>query len=403
MSDLQNLTPANTYKGLLQIGDYTDGISGDTGGNALQVTDGAGNNTALAISTDRVGIGTTSPSQELDVNGNVVADEYALDQTGSSSSAVAIHAPTTNELAIRTNSTEAMRIDSNGNVGIGTASPDEMLHLEGAEPVIKLTDTTTNLSASLDANNTRGSLLCIADSTNDGTDAFISFRIGGRAIEYQKMIIDSDGNVGIGTTDPDGLLELYKASGSDGYNHLRLITGAGGGLSIGALSDDANPTWVINTNSGEPLVFSSATNEYMRIDSGNVGIGTTDPDTLLDVNGVASFRVPTGGKTIISWGIGDNTSVNQPAFLLRTNETNDEDRVKLNSDGDSWFNGGKLGIGTMTPSAPLEVSSTTGGVIMPRMNTSQRTAISASNGEMVYDTDLHKFYGYANGAWVALH
>ena len=98
MSDLQNLTPANTYKALLQIGDYTDGISGDTGANALQVSDGAGNNTSLALSTNRVGIGNTSPSAELDVSGDVVADEYALDQTGSSSSAVAIHAPAANEL-----------------------------------------------------------------------------------------------------------------------------------------------------------------------------------------------------------------------------------------------------------------------------------------------------------------
>ena len=64
---------------------------------------------------------------------------------------------------------------------------------------------------------------------------------------------------------------------------------------------------------------------------------------------------------------------------------------------------GRVGIGTTSPSAPLEVSSTTGGVIIPRMTTSERTAVSASDGEMVYDTDLHKFYGYANGSWVAFH
>ena len=37
MSDLQNQTPADTYKGLLQVGDYTDGITNNVGASALQV------------------------------------------------------------------------------------------------------------------------------------------------------------------------------------------------------------------------------------------------------------------------------------------------------------------------------------------------------------------------------
>ena len=36
MADLTGTTPANTYKGLLQVNDYTDGIANNTGSNALQ-------------------------------------------------------------------------------------------------------------------------------------------------------------------------------------------------------------------------------------------------------------------------------------------------------------------------------------------------------------------------------
>lgn len=162
MSDLQNQTPANTYKGLLQVGDYTNGVDG----NSEYIQDGEGHNSALSISTTKVGVGTVSPSAELDVNGgieattlttsgavtggsvstsgavtagsldvsgNVVADEYALDQTGSSSSAVAIHAPATNELAIRTNSTERVRIDNSGKVGIATDPSTANLEVKGTE------------------------------------------------------------------------------------------------------------------------------------------------------------------------------------------------------------------------------------------------------------------------------
>lgn len=270
MSDLQNLTPANTYKALLQIGDYTDGISGDTGANALQVSDGAGNNTSLALSTDRVGIGNTSPSAELDVSGDVVADEYALDQTGSSSSAVAIHAPAANELAIRTNTAERVRIDSSGQVGIGTTSPSEALDVVG------------------NIENTDGNLMM---STSD--------RTVDRSIEH---------NTSSSTTSLSSV--VFGTSGTNNYlGHIAFKT------------------------KGTSDTYNSPLNECMRIDSsGNVGIGTT------------------------------------------------------------------------SPSAPLEVSSTTGGVIMPRMTTTQMNAISSpTDGEMIYNTTANKFYGRANGAWVALH
>ena len=65
---------------------------------------------------------------------------------------------------------------------------------------------------------------------------------------------------------------------------------------------------------------------------------------------------------------------------------------------------GKVGIGETVPSAPLTVTSTTGGVLLPRMTTTQMNAISSpANGEMIYNTTASKFYGYAGGAWVALH
>jgi len=68
MADLTGTTPADTYKGLLQVNDYTDGVDA----TAKYIQDGEGTDSALAISTDNVGIGTTSPSAKLEVVGNSV-------------------------------------------------------------------------------------------------------------------------------------------------------------------------------------------------------------------------------------------------------------------------------------------------------------------------------------------
>ena len=221
MSDLQNQTPANTYKGLLQVGDYTNGVNA----TSKYVSDGEGTDSALSLSTTKVGIGTNNPSQELEVNGdivattlttsgvatvgsvstsgqvgagsvdvsgNVVADEYALDQTGSSSSAVAIHAPATNELAIRTNSIERVIIDNSGKVGIATDPSTANLEVEGTEAFrCKGTDGNDKLRVYTASN---GAVLGIGSNVSS-TDLI---RLDGRPSSPNHSWFNS-GNLGIGT------------------------------------------------------------------------------------------------------------------------------------------------------------------------------------------------------------
>tara|TARA_R100001369_G_scaffold91677_1_gene133668 strand:+ start:6012 stop:6719 length:708 start_codon:yes stop_codon:yes gene_type:complete len=65
----------------------------------------------------------------------------------------------------------------------------------------------------------------------------------------------------------------------------------------------------------------------------------------------------------------------------------------------------QVGIGTITPdpSSMLEISSTTSGILTPRMTTTQRTTITnPAIGLLVYDTDENAFYFYDGGSWVRL-
>ena len=66
-------------------------------------------------------------------------------------------------------------------------------------------------------------------------------------------------------------------------------------------------------------------------------------------------------------------------------------------------NGGNVGIGTTTPatSAKLDIDSTTGAVLLPRMTTAQRDALTAVNGMIIYNSTTNAFNFYENGAWVA--
>ncbi len=66
-------------------------------------------------------------------------------------------------------------------------------------------------------------------------------------------------------------------------------------------------------------------------------------------------------------------------------------------------NAGRVGIGTTAPQGALDVSSTTGAFIVPRMTTAQRNALTAVNGMIIYNTDAvagGRFEFRENGTWV---
>ena len=71
--------------------------------------------------------------------------------------------------------------------------------------------------------------------------------------------------------------------------------------------------------------------------------------------------------------------------------------VRIDTAGNSWFNGGPIGIGTVTPGVSLDVGSKTDALRVPNGTTAQRP--TAATGQLRYNTTTSEFEGYANGAW----
>jgi hypothetical protein len=213
-----------------------------------------------------------------------------------------------------TSQTEVLTLLGNGNVGIGTTSPIELLHANGAIISVGSSSTSGTTGAKralfdLSGNQCRLGHFRGAVSSGSGS-------LGLYTESTEKVRIDTSGNVGIGTTSPTSLLHIRTASVALASNgHLQIQStdaGAdiGGQLNFG--NDNARRCAIAGRQESSDAIAgylqfgtrgtSGDITERMRIDSsGNVGIGTTSPSAKLDVNGDATIndiRVGKGANSV---------------------------------------------------------------------------------------------------------
>ncbi|MBC7742004.1 MAG: tail fiber domain-containing protein [Bdellovibrionaceae bacterium] len=244
------------YKRYMQISDSTPGkyfalmkdFNGDgTNQQAIQTGDSllfavGGTKVMQIANTGNVGIGTTTPSSRLSVEGpdNLSATNYFQEIAPSGTEGVGLGYQNIRKVGSSANSNLfidgkgtgnlILQTVASGNVGIGTTTPTALLDIQGANPVVNVKATTgTNVTFQKFTNST-GSLYLGIEGSNGGQllgsgspyDAAVGsgtntgLRIATN--NATRIYVDSSGSVGIGTTTPSYKLDVQggdiNASGS---------------------------------------------------------------------------------------------------------------------------------------------------------------------------------------------
>lgn len=375
--------------------------------------------------SSKLGIGTTAPAQKLDVRGFVVSDSqsngsesafylgnsaHGLSRANLANDVTLYTTAGDVKLSANTAGVTHLIVKNSGNVGIGTTAPitkltvgsysgSRLAYINGtantfdANGITVTSSNTANaaigggidltnnvhsvgsfsplisfsaLSQSGTYNNNYAAIYGIlAGDSGDGNwnTGHIVFATATAYSPSEKVRITSAGNVGIGTTSPSVLLDVYNGSGWGGVD----IDGASGGevrlqkngTTYGNLyaSDSGSTAFVINAAQVNDLILQTNSSERLRITSaGNVGVGTTTANTLLSIDGLANNGLSIQGIGTTATRAFFGLDASGDGYMSLTNGSTFATNVQLSSDlGVANYFLGNVGIGTTSPNAKLEI------------------------------------------------
>ena len=400
-------TALHNKSGNIFIG-YQAGYN-ETGSNKLYIDNsstsspliGGDFSTNVACVNGSLGVGTSSPAATLHVAGTIrIADGsqgtgrmLISDVNGTATWA---DQPSVND-GDWIISGANMYSNVAGNVGIGVTAPAQQLEITAAMRMPATTSSTTGV-------------------IYKGTSPFLHNYKGTYALGYNTFLGVNAGNF------TSGGINDYQ-----GCNNTGVGEGALSGLTTGYANTGVGAFVMPSTTSGVENTAMGLQALYANLGGGrNIAIGymaghentSGGSNTVMGYN--ANYYNQTGSNnTIIGYEAGKGGSVHNKSgniflgYMAGINETGSNKLYIENSGStspliggdfstDVAFVSGKLGIGTSAPatSALLDLNSTTTGLLLPRMTTAQRTAISGpTDGLLVYDTDIDAVYIYRNGVW----
>ena len=301
-SDVSGSPQDPDYRILVNAGKFE--IYDETNSTTRLLTDSSGN----------IGIGTTSPDTNLHVHkasagsassdGNSVLtlenDTHCILQMlspAANSNRIMFGDPSDNNAGelnydhninaflIKTNGSEQVRVNSSGNVGFGTANATAKVHANSSA------NTATFLAEGEVDNPSYPAYGFSGQNADNGSrgagmylpgDSTLAFSTAGN----ERLRIDAAGRIGIGTGSPDKPFEIRTETAS---HEIFAINRPATGTAALYLGNDSSNNALISANNSS-LIFgkdlSGTFSEYARINtSGNFGIGDTDPDQKLVVQG----------------------------------------------------------------------------------------------------------------------
>jgi hypothetical protein len=344
-----------------------------TGNIAFYSFDGGWSESMRITNTGNVGIGVTDPDYTLHLlKSSGDTEMYINGQNGQSSlrmgldarnwqikTAAAPYLWSLNYVGTDVPLSNIITANVGGNVGIGTDSPDTLLHVYnpdsnwGAYSVITL---------GTDVEGTNQAQLKYYRGANTTTE---SFQLSVRGTTALTALYN--GNVGIGTTSPNGVkFQTVQTTSGEWTGDFKNYTAAGYGLRV----DMSNSSSVQSALQ----VYTGAGTGFVVKNTGKVGIGTTSPDEKLDITG--GFLKFNGGD----YGIKGSNSLTYYAVSDHYFQTNSGTKVVIKG-------AGNVGIGTTDPDHKLEV---VGGLALRDSNS--RLYFGTNNG-----TDRRALEGNVDG------